>query len=149
MDTYNKAKKTNYTLSDFRGKGNIVKTEDEAGSLAIKVFAEFISQLLFTLDGTSDLYENERLIKDAATNWNGSLDCGGSVLYFIPFTAENGGTTTKRATRTSFTCYGQNAYNLMNYASSWCGTSPWYSKDLAAVNFSTTYRKLVGRDVKK
>ncbi len=148
LTAYNKAKKTNYTLADFRGKGSIVKTEDGAGSLAIKVFAEFISNLLVALDGTTDTYTNERLVKDAATNWNGSLTCSpDSVVYFYPFSAVSGGATTKRATRTSFTCYGQNAYNLMNYASSWCGTSPWYSKDLPAVSFSTTYRKLVGRNV--
>lgn len=147
LNTYNKAKNTSYTLDDLKGKGKLVKTEDEAGSLSIKIFAEFISQLLFTLDGTSDLYGDERLIKDAATNWNGSLNCGsGEVIYFYPFRAENGGTTTRRATRTEFTCYGQNIYNLMNYASSWCGTSPWYSNDLPSVTFSTTYRKTVGKN---
>lgn len=148
LDTYNKAKKTSYTLDDFRGKGKLVTTEDGAGKLAIQVFAEFISNLLYMLDGTSDIYGDERLIKDSATNWNGSLKCGtDEAVYFYPFTAENGGTATKRATRTSFTCYGQNAYNLMNHAKSWCGTSPWYSSDLPSVTFSTTYRKLMGREV--
>lgn len=147
LNTYNKAKNTKYTTADLRGNGSLVTTENAAGALAIKIFAEFIGRLIRTLDGTTDTYTNEDLVKQSTTNWNGSIpSCGGEVLYFTPFTAENGGTTTTRATRTSYTCYGQSVYNLMNFASGWCGTSPWYSRELPAVSFTTTYRKVVGKN---
>lgn len=146
LNTYNKAKNTKYTTADLRGNGSLITTENAAGGLAIKIFAEFISRLIRTLDGATDTYTNENLIKHSTTNWNGSI-CGGEVMNFTPFTAENGGTTTTRATRLSHSCYGQNVYNLMNYASAWCGTSPWYSNQLSDVSFTTTYRKAVGQNV--
>jgi hypothetical protein len=147
LDMYNKAKKTSYKLTDLTGDGPTIKTESAAADLAIKIFAEFISNALTALDASTDTYPLDRLVKDATTNWNGSICSGTYTLTFYPFSAENVGTATGRRIPNNFSCYGENIYRLMNYANSWCGTSPWYSRSLSDITFSDTYRKVVGRKV--
>lgn len=145
LDMYNTAKKTNFKLTDLTGDGPNINTESGAADLSIKIFAEFISNALFLLDSTSDTYPLDKMIKDATTNWNGSICNGTFTMSFYPFSAENGGISQARSIKNAHSCYGVNIYRLMDFASSWCGTSPWYDSDLPDITYPTTYRKVVGK----
>lgn len=146
LNAYNSDTNNNYELTDLRAEGPNINSEEEAASLGIKIFAQFISVAMFLLDSTSDIYGNDRIIKDATTRWNGSI-CKNPIederelISFYPF----GEDKTKFTLRNYYSCYGFNVYRLMDIASDWCGTSPWYKSDLTDdATPDSTYVMLLG-----
>ncbi len=140
LNTYNSDKDCNYKLTDLRGEGPNITNENEAASLGIEIFTLFVSKAMLTLDGTSDIYALDRLIKDATTRWNGSICNGTFSMAFYPFG------DSKFYVKDNFSCYGFNVYRLMSVADSWCSKDPWNSDELSTPSSpSSSYVYLLGK----